>query len=172
MLELREHLLDRVEVGRVWRQVEQLGLGGADGLSDRRAFVAGEVVHDHDVARCEGGHEELLDPFNKAGPVDRLIKDARCIDPVTAECCDEGSWCANGHRAPWRAAAGLGCPAPQGCHIGPFDASCGVAQDMLGPRLVDEDEMPRIKSPLILAPLRAPPCNPGAQLFGGKNAFF
>src|SRR3546814_20519145 len=32
--------------------------------------------------------------------------------------------------------------------------------------------MPGIKPPLILAPLRAPPCDLGAQLFGGKNAFF
>ena len=48
----------------------------------------------------------------------------------------------------------------QGRHIG------------LDARLVDEDEMPGIKSTLILAPLRAPPCDLGVQLFGGKNAFF
>src|SRR3546814_4288817 len=54
----------------------------------------------------------------------------------------------------------LGRPAPERGHVG------------LGPGLVDEDEMPGIKPPLILAPLRAPPCDLGAQLFGGKNAFF
>jgi len=32
--------------------------------------------------------------------------------------------------------------------------------------------MPGVKSPLMLAPLRAPPSDLGAQLFGGKNAFF
>src|SRR3546814_6644966 len=82
--------LDRVQVGRIWWQVEQLGLGGTDGLADSWTFVAGEVVHDDDVARCEGGHEELLDPFGKAGPVDRLIEDARCIAPVAAQRGDEG----------------------------------------------------------------------------------
>src|SRR3546814_16054934 len=82
--------LDRVQVGRIWWQVEQLGLGGTDGLADSWTFVAGEVVHDDDVARCEGGHEELLDTFGKAGPVDRLIEDARCIDPVAAQRGDAG----------------------------------------------------------------------------------
>lgn len=160
VLELGEHLLDRVQVGRVWRQVEQLGLGGTDGLADSWAFVAGEVVHDDDVARCEGGHEELLDPFDKTGPVDRLIEDTRCIDAVTAQSGDEG------HGAPMAIGylgvqpLALGCPAPQGCHVG------------LRPRLVNEDEVPGIKLSLILAPLRAPPCDLGAQLFGGKYAFF
>ena len=74
LLELGEHLLDRVQVGRVWRQVEELGLGGADRLTDDGTFVAGQVVHDHDVARSQCRHEELLDPFGKAGPVDRLIE--------------------------------------------------------------------------------------------------
>jgi hypothetical protein len=54
----------------------------------------------------------------------------------------------------------LGRPAPERGHVG------------LGPRFVDEDEMPGIKTPLILAPLRAPSCDLGAELFGGKNAFF
>ena len=160
MFELREHLLDRVQVGRIWWQVEQLGLGGTDGLADSWTFVAGEVVHDDDVARCEGGHEELLDPFGKAGPVDRLIEDARCIDPVAAQRGDEGHGApmAIGHLGVQPLA--LGRPAPERGHVG------------LGPGLVDEDEMPGIKPPLILAPLRAPPCDLGAQLFGGKNAFF
>ena len=160
MLELGEHLFDRVQVGRVWRQVEQLGLGGADGLADGRAFVAGEVVHDHDVAWCEGRHKELLDPFSKAGPVDGLIEDARRIDPVTAQRGDEGHGApmAIGHLGVQPLA--FGCPASERGHVG------------LGPRLVDEDEMPGVKSPLILAPLRAPPCDLGAELFGGKNAFF
>lgn len=160
MFELREHLLDRVQVGRVWWQVEQLGLGGADGLADSWAFVAGEVVHDHDVARCEGGHEELLDPFGKAGPVDRLIEDAWRINPVAAQRGDEGHSVPMAVRHLGVQPLTFGCPAPQGCHVG------------LGPRLVDEDEMSGIKSPLILAPLRAPPCDLGAELFGGKNAFF
>src|SRR3546814_13786240 len=89
VFELREHLLDRVQVGRIWWQVEQLGLGGTNGLADSWTFVAGEVVHDDDVARCEGGHEELLDPFGQAGPVERLIEDARGIEPAAAQRDDE-----------------------------------------------------------------------------------
>ena len=82
------------------------------------------------------------------------------FDAVTAQRGDEGHGApmAIGHLGVQPLA--LGSPAPERGHVG------------LGPRPVDEDEMPGIKSPLILAPLRAPPCDPGAQLFGGKNAFF
>ena len=40
---LGEHLLDRVEVRRGGRQVEQSGFGGADSLPDGGAFMAGQV---------------------------------------------------------------------------------------------------------------------------------
>ena len=160
VLELGEHLFDRVQVGRVWRQVEQLGLRSADCLADGGALVAGQVVHDDDVTRCQCGHEELLDPFGEACAVDRLIEHARCIDPVAAQRGDErhSPPMAIGHfgvqtLAPW-------CPSAQGSHVG------------LGPGLIDEDEPRRIKPPLILLPLGAPPCDLGAELLGGKNAFF
>src|SRR5579863_665830 len=61
VLELGEDLFDRVEVGRVFGKEEQLGPGGADGAADRFALVAAEVVHDHQVARLQGGGERLLD---------------------------------------------------------------------------------------------------------------
>ena len=84
MLELGKYVLDRVQVGRVWRQVEQLGLGGSDRFADGGTLVAGQVIHDHEVARCQCRHEELLNPFGKAGPVDWLIEHTRRIDTVAA----------------------------------------------------------------------------------------
>src|SRR5215213_2765611 len=49
-LELGKDLLDRVKVGRIRRQEEQLGAGGADQPADRLALVAAEIVHDDDDA--------------------------------------------------------------------------------------------------------------------------
>ncbi len=84
-LELCEDLLDRVEVGRVGRQEEELGAGGADGAADGLAFVAAEIVHDDDVAGLERRDEELLDIGAEALAVDRPVEDAGRIDPVAAQ---------------------------------------------------------------------------------------
>jgi hypothetical protein len=54
----------------------------------------------------------------------------------------------------------LGCPATQRSHVG------------LRPSFINEDEPCRIKSSLILLPLRTSPRDLWPELFGGKNAFF
>jgi hypothetical protein len=43
VLELGEDLLDRVEVGRVFRQEEELGASRSDRASNGSAFVASEI---------------------------------------------------------------------------------------------------------------------------------
>ena len=60
-LELGEHLLDRVEVGRVFGQEHEARPDGSDGLSHRLSLVGAEIVEDDDVARLEGRCEELFD---------------------------------------------------------------------------------------------------------------
>jgi hypothetical protein len=50
LLKLRKRQFDWIKVGRVRRQVSQLGAGGFDGLANAGDFVAGEIVHHHDVA--------------------------------------------------------------------------------------------------------------------------
>ena len=160
MLELGEDLFDGVKVWRVWRQEQQFCADAADCAADGRPFVAGEVIHDHDVARRESGHEELFDILKEARPVDRLIENAWRIDPVAAQGGKEG------HRLPVAVRhfgvepLAFECPATQGCHVG------------LGPGLVDEHEPLGIKPPLILLPLLAPPCHLGPELFCGQHAFF
>ena len=160
MFELGKDLLDGVQVWRVWRQEQQARTGAADRASDGWPLVAGEIIHDHDIARRERGHEELLDIFKEARAVDRLIEDARRVDPVAAQGREEG------HRFPvairhlGMEPFALGCPAAQRGHIG------------LGPGFVDEDEAAGIKPPLVFLPLLAPPCHLGAELFGGQHAFF
>ena len=61
MLELGEELLDRVEVGAVGRQEEEMGAGGPDGAAGGLALVAAEIVEDDDVAFGQGRRENLLD---------------------------------------------------------------------------------------------------------------
>ena len=60
MLELREGLLDRVQVWAVWRQEEQMRSGIPDGLTDCLALVAAKVIHHHDVAARECRNENAL----------------------------------------------------------------------------------------------------------------
>ena len=66
MLELGEDLFDRVQVGRVFWQEEELGAGGADERPHRLAFVTTEIVHDDDVTLAQRGQEDLLDLGPKA----------------------------------------------------------------------------------------------------------
>ena len=61
ILELCEHLLDRVEVRTIGRQEQDPGTDGADRPAGRSSLVASQVVEDDDVARRERGNEELLD---------------------------------------------------------------------------------------------------------------
>jgi len=160
VFEFGKDLLDGVQVWRVWRQEQQVRTDAADCCADGRPLVAGEVVHDHDVARRERGHEELLDILKKARPVDRLIEHAGGVDPVAAKSGKEG------HRLPVTIGhlgmepLAFGCPAAQRRHVG------------FRPGFVNEYEPSGIKSPLILFPLSAPPCHLGSELFGGQHAFF
>lgn len=160
VLELCKNLFDGVQVRRVGREEQQPGSNAADGLTDSRAFVTAQIVHDDDVAGREGRDKELLDIVDEALPVDRLVEDAWGVDPVAPESREER------HRAPV-AIRHFGVkplaarrPAPEGSHVG------------LGPCFVDEDEAPGIKPTLIFLPLRPPPGDLWAQLLCGKNAFF
>lgn len=158
--ELGEDLFDRVEIGTVGREEQQPRALGPDRGPDGRPLVAGEVVHDDDVARPQRRAELLLDPCGEGRCVDRLIEDVGRIDPVAAQRGNEG------HRLPV-AVRDFGVepladrrPPTQRRHV------------RLGPGLIDEDEPPRIRPALELPPLLAPPDDLRPQLLGGKNAFF
>ena len=69
--EFGEDLLDGVQVRGVFGQEEQLGAGLSNGPANTLALVRAEIVEDDDVARLEGGHEELLDIGQEALAIDR-----------------------------------------------------------------------------------------------------
>lgn len=115
---LTEDLLDRVEVGTVWREEQEARASGPDGCPDGGLLVAGEIVEDDDVAGRERGAELLFDPLGEAGAIDWLIEHEGRIDPVAAQRGDEG------HRLPM-AIRHLGMepltdrrPTPERCHVG------------------------------------------------------
>jgi hypothetical protein len=74
VLELGEHLLDRVEVWTVRGQEQEPCAVTANGGADCMTFVAAEIVDDDDVAGLERGEEELLDIEMEAFAIDRPIK--------------------------------------------------------------------------------------------------
>jgi hypothetical protein len=160
MFELGKDLLDGVQIGAVGRQEQEACTDASDGASNRWPLVAGEVVHDDDIARREGWDEALLDIIEEAVAVDRLVHDARCVDPVAAQGGKEGHGFPVAIRCFGVEPLALGCPATQRSHVG------------LRPSFINEDEPCRIKSSLILLPLRTSPRDLWPELFGGKNAFF
>ena len=159
-LELGEEVLDRVEIGGVWGQEEELGAGGADGTADGLALVASQIIDDDDVARPEGGDENLLDIGEEASAVDRPVDDAWGLEAVTAQGGEEGECPPVAVRDLGDEALAAGAAAVGSGHVG------------LGPSLVDEDQARRIKPALIFLPLRPSPGDVGAILFSGVQAFF
>lgn len=160
MLELGKDLLDGVQVRAVGWQEQEPCADVADCATDGGSFVAAQVVHDHNIASRERWDEALLDIIEEAIAIDRLIQHTGRVDPVTAQGGEEGHGFPVAVRGLGVKPLTLGCPAPQGSHVG------------LCPGFVNEDEPRWIKPPLIFLPLRAPSCDLGPKLFGGQYAFF
>lgn len=64
-LELGKRLLNRVEVWAVGWQVDERGTRRLNRFLDADSLVAGQVIHDHDVAWVERRQQMLLDVRQK-----------------------------------------------------------------------------------------------------------
>jgi hypothetical protein len=158
--ELGEDLLDRVEIGAVGRQEEELGAGGSDGPSHGLAFVTAEIVDNDDVARAECRHEYLLDIGQEDLAIDRPIDHTGRIDAIGTQRGQESE----------RAPAALRRIGDQ-----PFAAKAAPMRARhigLGPGLIDEDQTSWIKPALVTLPLCAPAGDVGPILLAGAQAFF
>ena len=119
VLDLGEGLLDRIEVGRVWRQIPEPCASRFNQAAQGRRLVTAEIVHDDDVARLKLRNENLLK--------------ARCGEAVAAQGAKESQ------RPPvavWREAPhplAFWSPSAQRGHVG------------LDPGLVDKDQAPGIE---------------------------
>jgi hypothetical protein len=83
--ELSEGLLDRIEVGRVFRQEDEARPDTADRSSHGLRLVGAEVVEDHDVTRLKRRDEELFDIGVEALAIDGPVNQAGRFDAVIAE---------------------------------------------------------------------------------------
>src|SRR5512135_928386 len=129
-------------------------------MADSLALMTAEIVHDHDIAAAQGGHQELLYVSAKAGTVDRAVDDAGRRDPVAAQ-----------HRQ-----KGQGTPASLR-HLGDQAGAAGTSSMApghvrLGPCLVDKDQPFGVKPALVFPPPLALASDVGAVLFAGVQALF
>jgi len=128
LFEFAKCQFDRIQIGRIGWQVADLSACCFDGGLHARRLVAGEVVHDHYIARSEHRHQLLLDPGQEDAAVDRAFDAQRCDESAGTQRAQEGrrlpaSVRHSRHqpRAPWAATV-------SSRHVG------------LGPRLVDKDD--------------------------------
>ena len=143
MLELGKDLFDWIEVRAIGRKEQEVGHGPPDRLPDGTALVGGEVVHHHDVARCQCRCEEAFDIDAEGITIDRPVEDKRGVDTIDAQGGNERHGLPVAVRcmpdqalAPWR-------PAAQRRHVG------------LCPGLVNEDQAARVNSFLVALPALA-----------------
>ena len=160
MLDLGESLLDRVEIGRIWRQEPEPCAGGPDGLTDGCGFMAAQIVHDHDVAGPQGREQLLTNIGAEAFPVDGAVEDAWCGEFVAAQRAQEGQGSPMAVRSEATQALSPWPPAAKRGHVG------------LDPRLVDEDQTRRIETTLPRLPALAATGNVGSGLLKSEQRFF
>src|ERR1700744_5370078 len=157
VLDLGEGLFDRIEVGRVWRQIPEPCAGRFDQASQGSRIVAAEIVHDDDVARLKLRNENLLNIGAEAFAVDGAVEQARRGEAVAAQGAKERQ------RPPvavWREAPyplAFWPPSAQWGHVG------------IDPSLVEKDEAWRTKLGLPLAPAPASTCDVGASSLEGEQ---
>lgn len=160
VLDLGECLLDRVEIGGVWRQEPEPCASGPDHVPDRSRLVRSKIIHDDDIAGLEHRHEQLFDIGVEASAVDRTVEDARCSQPVAAQRAEEGQRLPVAMRREAEQTLASRSPAAQRGHVG------------LDPGLVDEDQPPRVETGLPRSPPLPTACDVGASLLKGEQRFF
>ena len=158
--DLGEGLLDRVEIGRVRRQVEQGHAGVFEALPDAGDFVGRQVIADHDTAGRQFGDEMIGQPLLEDASGHRPVDQHRRGDTVMAQRGDEGG----GHPVTVRGFAdqrlALAAPAAQPGHAG------GRAG------LVDEGEAGEVEPGLRCAPDLARYRDIGPVLLSGVDRPF
>jgi hypothetical protein len=160
VLELGEELLNGVEVRAVGRQKEHVGSRLPNSASRRLAFVAAEIVEDHDIAFGKGRSQYLLDVEGEEFPVDGAVDDPRGIDAIDPQSGDEGECLPVTVRNTRREALSARSPAAQRCHVG------------LDPGLIEEGEASRVDAMLMGLPALPLARDVRPILLGGQNAFF
>ena len=114
---------------------------------------AGQVVHYHDIARRQIGHQHLLDIGAEGSTMHRAVEQHGRCDAVKAQAGGEGRCLPvtmrNGRPAPFA----FGRPAAKASHLG------------VGAGLIDKDQARRVKLGLAVEPGASPGKDVRALLF-------
>ena len=159
-LELRKILLDRIEVGRIGRQEDEPGTLRFDHLANAVDLVGSEIVHDHDILAPQGWAQTSVDIDAEDLAVHRSVNHERGNDLIAAQAGDE---C---RRLP--VAVRHFADHPLADRTPPI----GARHIGRGPRLIDEDEVLRLKCVLIFSPNRARQGDVRPVLLGGVHHLF
>lgn len=158
--EFGEGLLDRIEVGRVWRQIEKLRPCGLDDLAYCLALVGGQIVHHYDVAGLQRRHETLLEIAAEDCTIHWFVDHEGRCHGIMSEAGDEGRDLPMTVRDFGdQSLPTLGAASEPG-HVG------------TGAGLIDEDQACGVKQRLIGFPERAGDGHVGAILLAGVYGFF
>jgi len=137
-----------------------VGASVSDRAADALGFVAAKIVEHDDIADAQGRDEELDDPSEEGGSVDRAVDDAGSNDTLGAQPGQER------HRSPAAVrdtpdqALTARRPTVSAGHVG------------LGPGLIEEDQTLGINAFLVASPAGALASDVGPLLLGGAQGFF
>lgn len=139
-LERGEDLLDRVQIGTVGRQEEQMGAGLPDRPSNRHAFVTAEIVEYDNIAWTQPWHQELRHPGEEQTTVDQSVEDAGCDNSIRPQPGHKG----HGFLVPMRHRRDQA--------LAPSCAAVGAGHVGLGPGLIDKDQARGVNPALMTFP--------------------
>ena len=159
-LELGKDHLDRVQVGAVRRQEQQVCTGISYGPARGNAFVAAQVVEHDDIARPQGRHQELRHPCQEQAAIDGSVEHAGSNKPVGPQAGHERHGRPARMRHSGDETLSTQGPAISAGHVG------------LGPGLVDKDQARWVNAVLMALPSFALAGDVGPILLGGAQGFF
>lgn len=158
--QLRECLLDRIEIRTVGREKSEVRADAFDGGLHLGLLVHREVVEDHDVTRPQCRDEHLLDVGKKGRIVEGAIEDRGGLQPVDAQRGDHGV------RLPMSARRVIAQAQPAG--------TAAIAAQQVGgdTRFIDEDVGARVMQRLRILPVAPRGGDIRTPLFVGVYRFF
>ena len=158
--EFGEELFDGVQVGRIWRQIEQRGLRRRDGFFHASHLVAAEVVEDHDVPGLQGGAQKLPHPGQEQFAIHRAVGDQGSRQLIVPQTSDKGGRLPITIRGRSDASLSSGRSAIASRHV------CG------GPGFIDEHQFSYVQVRLSRAPGAPRHLHVRALLLAGVQSFF
>jgi len=155
-----EALFDRIEVGRILRQVSQMRADSFDCLPHASDLVRRKIVHDDGIAAIEGRGQTLLNICDEGQPVHWSIDDEGRDHSIVAQAGYEG----DGLPVPVRRVADQS-NAPRASTVEPHHFGAGSG-------LVDKHQSGWVKHVLFSKPATSRTGDVGSILLSGAKAFF